>query len=167
MKKTCGAETRAGTPCKRSPLTGKRRCRLHGGASTGAGKPARPGNQNARKHGLYSNTLTDEEKALLDLMPVGTLDDEINLARVLLRRTLGDELDDERLMTIDRVILRRPGLELTYRPPRYLEQIIRLLGKIGRLELARAELLQELRHTLPAEEAGQSSQRVVVISSQN
>ncbi|WP_311768792.1 HGGxSTG domain-containing protein [Burkholderia sp. Bp9099] len=35
MKTYCGAETRAGTPCKRSPLAGKRRCRLHGGLSTG------------------------------------------------------------------------------------------------------------------------------------
>jgi hypothetical protein len=144
MKKCCGAETRAGTPCKRSPLAGKRRCLLHGGASTGAGKPARPGNQNARKHGIYSNRLTDEETEMLALMPVGTLDEEVRLARVLLMRTLGEELTEEKLAMLDRVILRRPGLEVTYRPPKYLEQIIRLLGKIGRLELARAELLAEI-----------------------
>lgn len=141
MKNCCGAKTRAGTPCKRSPMAGKRRCRLHGGASTGAGRPARPGNQNALKHGLYSSRLTDEEKALLELMPVGTLDDEIQLARVLLMRTMEAEATDERLMTIDRVILRKPGLDVTYRPPQYLEHIIRLLGRIGRLEVARAELL--------------------------
>jgi len=29
----CGAKTRAGTPCKKSPLDGKVRCRLHGGLS--------------------------------------------------------------------------------------------------------------------------------------
>ncbi|WP_232341280.1 HGGxSTG domain-containing protein [Burkholderia pseudomallei] len=141
MKKCCGAKTRAGTPCKRSPLAGKRRCKLHGGTSTGAGRPARPGNQNARKHGLYSNRLTDDEKELVALMPVGTLDDEIRLARMLLMRTMEAEETDERLMMIDRVILRKPGLDVTYRPPQYLEHIIRLLGRIGRLEVARAELL--------------------------
>jgi len=31
----CGAKTRAGTPCRRWPVRGRRRCRLHGGASTG------------------------------------------------------------------------------------------------------------------------------------
>lgn len=147
--KTCNAKTRAGTPCKRSPLAGKRRCRLHGGASTGARKPARPGNQNARKHGLYSNTLTDDEKALLELMPVGTLDDEIALARVLLQRTLGVELGEGKLASLDRVILGGPRLEVNYRPPKYLEQIIRLLGRIGRLEVARAELLEEIREREP------------------
>lgn len=29
----CGAETRDGTPCKKSPIPGGNRCRLHGGAS--------------------------------------------------------------------------------------------------------------------------------------
>ena len=31
----CGAKTRAGTPCKKPPVSGKLRCRLHGGLSTG------------------------------------------------------------------------------------------------------------------------------------
>ncbi len=32
---TCGAKTRAGTPCKRRDLYINGRCHLHGGASTG------------------------------------------------------------------------------------------------------------------------------------
>jgi hypothetical protein len=32
-KGQCGAKTRAGTPCKRAPVPGKKRCKLHGGAS--------------------------------------------------------------------------------------------------------------------------------------
>jgi hypothetical protein len=28
----CGARTRSGTPCKSAPVTGRRRCRMHGGA---------------------------------------------------------------------------------------------------------------------------------------
>lgn len=47
----CGAKTRSGVPCRNPPVTGKNRCRMHGGA-TGSG--AQPGNQNALKHGLYS-----------------------------------------------------------------------------------------------------------------
>ena len=32
----CGAKTRTGAPCKRQPIPGKKRCRNHGGLSTGA-----------------------------------------------------------------------------------------------------------------------------------
>jgi hypothetical protein len=32
---SCGARTQAGTPCRSRPLPGKRRCKWHGGASTG------------------------------------------------------------------------------------------------------------------------------------
>ena len=31
----CGARTRRGTACQKPPLRGKKRCRLHGGLSTG------------------------------------------------------------------------------------------------------------------------------------
>ena len=34
---SCGAKTRSGNPCQKSPLQGKARCRLHGGLSL-AGK---------------------------------------------------------------------------------------------------------------------------------
>lgn len=44
----CGAKTRAGTACKRRPLKGKTRCRLHGGL---AGAPK--GNLNAVKTGAH------------------------------------------------------------------------------------------------------------------
>lgn len=46
----CGALTRQRTPCKTSPMKNGR-CRMHGGKSTGAPK----GNQNALKHGRYSD----------------------------------------------------------------------------------------------------------------
>jgi hypothetical protein len=32
-RRTCGARTRAGTPCQLAPVVGNRRCRLHGGKS--------------------------------------------------------------------------------------------------------------------------------------
>ena len=163
MKTYCGAKTRAGTPCKRPPLAGKRRCRLHGGASTGAGNPARPGNRNALKHGLYSDRLTDDEKALLEQIQVGSLDEEIRLARVLLMRTMEAEETDDRSPLIDRVILRKPGLEVTYRPPHYLEHIIQLLGRIGRLEIARAALLEGPCDSIGAGADGQDSPRIAVV----
>ena len=31
----CSAKTRSGTPCNNHPVRGKKRCRMHGGASTG------------------------------------------------------------------------------------------------------------------------------------
>ena len=53
----CRAKTRKGTPCAAPAVSGKSRCRMHGGAA-GSGAPA--GNQNALKLGLY----TAEEQAL-------------------------------------------------------------------------------------------------------
>jgi hypothetical protein len=47
----CGARTRCDSLCRSPAVTGRRRCRMHGGAS-GSGAPA--GNRNALKHGCYS-----------------------------------------------------------------------------------------------------------------
>lgn len=41
---TCQAVTRAGTLCKRAPVSGRKRCRLHGGLSPGAPSGAKNGN---------------------------------------------------------------------------------------------------------------------------
>ena len=52
----CGAKNRHGEPCAAPAMRGKRRCRLHGGHSTGARTPE--GIERIRlantKHGLYS-----------------------------------------------------------------------------------------------------------------
>jgi hypothetical protein len=45
----CGARTGSGAPCKSAPVTGRRRCRMHGGAD-GSGA-IRNGNY---KHGRYT-----------------------------------------------------------------------------------------------------------------
>jgi len=60
-----GAKTRKGTPCK-SPAMKNGRCRMHGGASTGAPK----GNKNAFKHGRYSTEAAAERRAVRDLIRV-------------------------------------------------------------------------------------------------
>jgi hypothetical protein len=48
----CGAKTRSGAPCKSAPVTGRRRCRMHGGAD-GSGAPTGERNGNY-KHGKYT-----------------------------------------------------------------------------------------------------------------
>lgn len=48
----CGARTRSGEPCKSAPVTGRRRCRMHGGAA-GSGAPSGSKNGNY-KHGRYT-----------------------------------------------------------------------------------------------------------------
>jgi hypothetical protein len=47
----CGARTRAGGECLSPAVSGRRRCRMHGGAK-GSGAPK--GNGNALKTGLYT-----------------------------------------------------------------------------------------------------------------
>jgi hypothetical protein len=48
----CGTRTRSGTPCRSPAVTGRRRCRMHGGAA-GSGGPKGPRNGNY-KHGQYT-----------------------------------------------------------------------------------------------------------------
>ncbi|MGW8188882.1 HGGxSTG domain-containing protein [Sphingomonas hankookensis] len=52
----CLAKTRRGTACQ-SPAMPNGRCRLHGGLSRGA-----PGNQNALKHGMYSQAAIETRR---------------------------------------------------------------------------------------------------------
>lgn len=64
----CGAECRDGSPCRNYPVSGSKRCRMHGGHSPGG----EPGNQNAVTHGLYAQvdnfyqSLDDDHTALCD-----------------------------------------------------------------------------------------------------
>jgi hypothetical protein len=47
----CGAKTRSGQACRSPAVSGKKRCRMHGGAQ-GSGAPL--GNQNALKSGRFT-----------------------------------------------------------------------------------------------------------------
>ncbi|MFG6535332.1 HGGxSTG domain-containing protein [Sulfitobacter sp. 1A16787] len=64
----CGAKTRKGTRCQAPALSGKTRCRMHGGA-TGSGAPR--GNQNALKNGLYTKEALAQRKHVRDLLREG------------------------------------------------------------------------------------------------
>lgn len=61
----CGARTRSGGACKSPAVSGKKRCRMHGGA-TGSGAPR--GNNNARTHGLYASVKKEERRRIQELM---------------------------------------------------------------------------------------------------
>ena len=57
----CGARTRRGTACQKPPLRGKKRCRLHGGLSSGQ-KTAEGRAKIAQthfKHGLRSKRFVE------------------------------------------------------------------------------------------------------------
>jgi hypothetical protein len=58
----CGAKTRAGHPCKQAAVTGRARCRMHGGAK-GAGGPRGARNGNF-KHGIYTHEAKTTRKAM-------------------------------------------------------------------------------------------------------
>ena len=47
----CSAKIRSGGSCRSPAVSGKKRCRMHGGAP-GSGAPR--ANQNARRHGLFT-----------------------------------------------------------------------------------------------------------------
>jgi len=61
----CGARTRSGTPCQAPAVSGKARCRMHGGAG-GSGAPI--GNSNALKHGMYTKAALEERRGLRSLI---------------------------------------------------------------------------------------------------
>lgn len=103
MADKCGAKTRAGKPCKKTPVEGKKRCRLHGGLSTGAPK----GNKHGLRHGMYSRIFTDEQLDEAQAMQ-GDVSRELAIARIQLvnclnhRKAQGDtpqldEIKDETL----------------------------------------------------------------------
>lgn len=61
----CGARTRSGRPCLAPAVSGKRRCRMHGGA---AGSGAPKGNKNAVKSGHFTRQAIEERKRLRALI---------------------------------------------------------------------------------------------------
>lgn len=160
----CGAKTRAGGSCK-APAMANGRCRVHGGSSTGA-----PKNTNAVKHGFYSDALLPEERDLYERVEIGSLDDEIKLARVKLHRfvRLAGSLDLMQMVDGTLEVIRKTGeaydaasesmqpydkKEIKAAAPDYADLIIRQLDLIRKLELARADLKRD--EPPPADGGGQ------------
>jgi hypothetical protein len=61
----CGAKTRSGKPCMSPAVSGKTRCRMHGGAP-GSGAPR--GNKNALKHGLFTREAIEGRRQVSALL---------------------------------------------------------------------------------------------------
>ena len=61
----CGALTRAGEPCRRPAIRGRRRCRLHGGLSPGAPRGAKNGNF---RNGNWTAEAIEERRWLRSLV---------------------------------------------------------------------------------------------------
>ncbi len=61
----CGARTRSGKPCRSPAVSGKKRCRMHGGAP-GSGAPR--GNKNALKYGFFTREAIAERRQLRELL---------------------------------------------------------------------------------------------------
>lgn len=92
----CGATTRAGTPCQQkagwgTDHVGEGRCKLHGGASTGAPKR----NTNAVTTGefetIWFDTLDEREQQLFGRVKEDVLDlikDDIKLIEIRIRRMM-------------------------------------------------------------------------------
>jgi hypothetical protein len=149
LKTVCGARNKQGKPCQSSPMSGKRRCRLHGGA-TPKGRQQSP-----IKHGLYSRKLTDEEKALWPTIKPGSLDDEICLARIILHRlsvmheqiqAAPNDPNNMACFVMTEVTIGRPdGTTITMKVLDTFALIDRLLGRIARLELTWARLIAVMR----------------------
>ena len=57
----CGAKTRAGPPCRQAAVSGRARCRMHGGAK-GSGGPRGDRNGNF-KRGLWTRESVEMRKA--------------------------------------------------------------------------------------------------------
>jgi uncharacterized protein YjcR len=57
----CGAKTRSGEASRSPAVSGRKRCRMHGGAQ-GSGAPR--ANQNARKHGLFTRDAIAERRQI-------------------------------------------------------------------------------------------------------
>ncbi|WP_084029312.1 HGGxSTG domain-containing protein [Bradyrhizobium sp. LMTR 3] len=61
----CGAKTRCSGACRSPAVSGRKRCRMHGGAQ-GSGAPR--ANQNARKHGLFTRDAIAERREIRALL---------------------------------------------------------------------------------------------------
>ena len=156
---TCGAKTRDGSPCKSKILSPNGRCRMHGGAGSGAPK----GNANHLIHGIYSNSIRPGEHELYDQIPIGTVDDELRLVRLQLRRTAEaimkaeDAPADPALLEIAEMANRKMNSSggqgdkqrqdnlLKRVRPDWRVQLSRLLNQIAQLERLRLSIKQAAR----------------------
>ena len=146
--RTCGAKTRSGRPCRATIVSNSNgRCRMHAGWN--AGPPG--GNTNSVSEGLYCKALRSDELDLWARIPLGSVDEELRIAKIQLRRTLAAEArwesaaDQLRQVEVDEVRVRiasgRPvETEVKHARPDYRRRALQLLKLIAHLETTRAAL---------------------------
>jgi hypothetical protein len=122
---------------------------LHGGASTGAPK----GNQNAAKHGIYSVGLLPGEETVAGGLrdTIGTVEDELFITKMRLRRALAAEakaIETNNFLVIDSEVDRGgdgksyAASETHMKRVDFTAIIDRLTARIESLEKTRADLLK-------------------------
>ena len=124
------------------------RCHKHGGLSTGP-KDTTNSARNSLKHGIYATRFTDGELALSQELRLGTVDEELRLMRLRLRRALEAEHQANGEPELDEVIERDISAEIGARTEnkRRVRDYVSIVDKI----LARIESLERTRLTLRAE----------------
>lgn len=141
-KKICGAKTRQGTPCKKTPLKNGR-CRLHGGKSTGPKNKEKhreslKGNKNAIVTGEYEtisfDTLLDDEKELYEMIPEDINKQVKGRYKILEIRT--------------RRLMQRYTVELEKERPDF-RLITKIEEVLTRLDARANELIREMRELSP------------------
>lgn len=175
-KKTCGAKTRSGEPCKNAPMANGR-CRMHGGKSTGPP----PANKNAVKTGefeaIWMDTLEVDEQeivAQINTSKLQQLEEEIRLTTIRERRMLQRI---QKLKTYDFTTVKRTkGLEKGQITD--LEERQATLGQIQSIEEALTRVqahkvrLIDLKHRLEMDGEGggndsQAIQKFIEATSKN
>ncbi|ULJ65926.1 HGGxSTG domain-containing protein [Wielerella bovis] len=153
MARICGAKTRSGLPCQKSPMANGR-CKLHGGKSTGAPK----GNKNRVAAGaLYSEYYTEEEQQLAENLELESIDEELRLCKIRLHRALKLESEQQAEMLELERIVQSPALvggipmtddddiapieQKTFVKRDYDSIINRLIGRIETLTATRQRLI--------------------------
>lgn len=128
-KQVCGAKTRKGTACQKVGSGRNKRCRLHGGKSTGPKNKQKhsaslKGNKNALKTGeyekIYYNTLLEHEKLLYNSIDTNCEERiterikliEIRTMRILERcskELIKEEPNDKKLIQLEDSLTRIDG----------------------------------------------------------
>lgn len=144
----CGAKTRNGTPCQKPPLIGRKRCKLHGGATPrGVDSPH-------YLHGKYSRYLPHDLRRIyrdtITNPDVTSLRHEIGLLRALTSRRVEllqfDDLPDQGQHTNAWYKARRAEL-------RIMREIGRDVGRTRRLIETQRKIIISEGRALPIETA--------------
>jgi uncharacterized protein YjcR len=155
--KRCGARKKTGELCKKWPVKGKKRCKFHGGLSTGAPK----GNKNALKHGQYEtiwlDTLEPEEVDMFEEMAVDALKqltDDIKLINIRIRRMMKriQDLKEDELVEVSYsyttgLVAEGPIETETTTKEHGLKHIMLIEESLTRLQKEKAKLI-EIKHRI-------------------